>query len=74
MHTSYYRGIALNYEAREMEHPEDIQQYCRKKYTEYLQCICPTETEEDEYTDIGSDTYHGRNAFSWFPCYYCFVW
>jgi hypothetical protein len=71
---SYFRGIALDFEAREMDNPQDIQQYCRKKYMECLQCMqCVYTTEEtEEDTDIGSDTYHGTNSFSWFP--WCFVW
>lgn len=69
---SYYRGIALDYEAREMENTQDIQYYCRKKYTECMQCMhCVSSSEETE-SDIGSDTYHKMNSFSWFPC--CFVW
>ena len=69
---SYYRGIALDYEAREMENPYDIQQYCRKKYTECLQCMQCVYSQEDTESDIGTDTYHTADSFLWFP--FCFVW
>lgn len=65
----YYRGIALDYHARTLETSKEVCEYYQKKYTECMQCVFSSEETE---SDIGSDTYHAANSFSWFPC--CFVW
>ena len=71
---TYYKGIALDYTARNMEKPVDIYSYCCKCYHHATVILVPSQADNDDVHDEDDTEYlsaiYIHPSPSWFCCSY----